>query len=462
MIAGQYRSERRRSLSWPSAALIALVLLVSAAAAQTGIPPTLDLRTAVQRSIDGNPITKISESKVRIAEWKIREARTGTLPTVSFTQSVVGSNNPVFVFGSLLEQGRFGPSNFSIDSLNKPDSLVNFRSQVNLQLPLFDQRQTKSRVSAASIAKRQAELVAEETRQRLRFDVVRTYFGVILDRGMVNVSTEAVKTADANRKKTRDMVDVGMTTEADLLAAEVEFANAGQRKLESESKLVTTLAALNIAIGEKPDLVHVLAGELTEKFFPVEDQEELIRIALESRPDYQRVVLGLESSRVQIRSAKDTGLPRIDVYSNLGYSSPYVANGSSDYTIGASLTYTLFDPGRKARIAQAAEGEVLAGLEREVLGDQIRLEVIRSLQAFKTSDAKIRVSIKSIAQAEEALRIVEDRYKGGLTTFNEVLRAGLAVTKAKQDLLTTRYEYYISYAQILLATGRLNDVRWFE
>lgn len=456
------RPKRRLISSWFPASLAAIAFLVSAADAQTGIPPTLDLRTAVQRSIDGNPITKISESKVRIAEWKIREARTGTLPTVSFTQSVVGSNNPVFVFGSLLEQGRFGPSNFSIDSLNKPDSLVNFRSQVNLQLPLFDQRQTKSRVSAASIAKRQAELAAEETRQRLRFDVVRTYFGVILDRGMVNVSTEAVKTADANRKKTRDMVDVGMTTEADLLAAEVEFANAGQRKLETESKLVTTLAALNIAIGEKPDLVHALAGELTEKFFPVEDQEELIRIALESRPDYQRVVLGLESSLVQIRSAKDTSLPRIDVYSNLGYSSPYVANGSSDYTIGASLTYTLFDPGRKARIAQAAEGEVLAGLEREVLGDQIRLEVIRSLQAFKTSDAKIRVSIKSIAQAEEALRIVEDRYKSGLTTFNEVLRAGLAVTKAKQDLLTTRYEYYISYAQILLATGRLNDVRWFE
>ena len=122
----------------------------------------------------------------------------------------------------------------------------------------------------------------------------------------------------------------------------------------------------------------------------------------------------------------------------------------------------MFDPGRKARIAQAAEGEVLAGLEREVLADQIRLEVIRSLQAFKTSDAKIRVSIKSIAQAEEALRIVEDRYKSGLTTFNEVLRSSSAVTKAKQDLLATRYEYYISYAQILLATGRLNDVRWFE
>lgn len=456
------RPKRRLLSLWFPASLAAIAFLVSAAAAQTGIPPTLDLRTAVQRSIDGNPITKISESKVKIAEWKIREAKTGTRPTVSFTQSVVGSNNPVFVFGSLLEQGRFGPSNFSIDSLNKPDSLVNFRSQVNLHLPLFDQRQTRSRVSAASIAKRQAELAAEETRQRLRFDIVRNYFGVVLDRGMVNVSTEAMKTADANRKKTRDMVDVGMTTEADLLAAEVEFANAGQRKLESESKLVTTLAALNIAIGEKPDLVPVLAGELTEKFFPVEDQDELIRIALESRPDYQRVVLGLEGSRVQIRSAKDSSLPRIDVYSNLGYSSPYVANGSSDYTVGASLTYTLFDPGRKARIAQAAEGEVLAGLEREVLGDQIRLEVIRSLQAFKTSDAKIRVSVKSIAQAEEALRIVEDRYRNGLTTFNEVLRAGLAVTKAKQDLLTTRYEYYISYAQILLATGRLNDVRWFE
>ena len=440
----------------------ALLSFASPARSQTGLLPRLDLRTAVDKAIEGNPVTKSADSRVKIAEAKIRESAAGNKPSVNFSQSVVRSNNPVFVFGSLLEQGRFGPSNFEINSLNNPNGLVNFRTQVNAQMPLFDQRQTSSRVSLAEIGRRQSVLMAEAARQQLRFEVIRTYYGVILERNLVNVTEAAVITAEANRKKTGDMVDVGMTTEADLLAAEVEFAGSGQRKLEAEGQLITTLASFNLTIGEKPDLEHHFAGDLSERFFPVEDQAELIRLAFENRPDYQRALLDVEKSRVQLKSVRDQRLPRVDAFGNFGYSSPYIANGSSDYTLGVNLTYSLFDPGRKARKEQAVEGEVLAGFERDELANQIRLDVIRSLQAFKTSGAKIRVSIKSIAQAEEALRIIDDRYKFGLTTFNEVLRANSALVRARQDLMTTRYEYYVSFARLLLATGRLDDVRWFD
>ncbi|MEO8041839.1 MAG: TolC family protein [Acidobacteriota bacterium] len=443
--------------------LVATVLsLILPVRSQIGLSPRLDLSNAVDKAIEGNPITKSADSRVRIAEAKIRESAAGKRPSFNFSQSVVRSNNPVFVFGSLLEQGRFGPSNFAIDSLNNPEGLFNFRTQVNGQMSLFDQRQTSSRISLAEISKRQSVLMAEAARQQLRFDVIKTYFGVILERNLVTVAVDAVKTAEANRKKTQDMVDVGMTNDADRLAAEVELANAGQRKVEADGQLITTLASLNLTIGEKPDLDHELTGDLRERLFPVEDQAELIRLALENRPDYQRASLEIESSRVQKKSVRDQRLPRVEAFGNFGYSSPYVANGSTDYTIGMNLSYTLFDPGRKARIEQAVEGEVLAGLERDNLANQIRLDVIRSLQAFKTSEAKIRVSIKSIAQADEALRIIDDRYKSGLTTFNEVLRANSALVRAKQDLMTTRYEYYVNFARLLLVTGRLDDVRWFD
>ena len=432
------------------------------ATSQTSLLPRLDLRTAVDRAIEGNPVTKSADSRVKIAEAKIRESAAGTKPSVSFSQSVVGSNNPVFVFGSLLEQGRFGPSNFSIDSLNNPVGLVNFRTQVNAQMPLFDQRQTSTRVSLAEIGRQQSVLMAEAARQQLRFEVIKTYYGVILERSLVKVTEDAVVTAGANRKKTGDMVYVGMTTEADLLAADVEFAGADQRRLEAQSQLTITLASFNVTIGEKPDLDHQLAGDLSERFFPAEDLSELMRLAVENRPDYRRILLDVEKSRLQLKSVRDQRLPRIDAFGNFGYSSPYIANGSSDYTLGVNLTYSLFDPGRKARTEQAVEGEVLAALERDDLGNKIRMDVIRSQQAFKTSEAKIRVSIKSIGQAEEALRIIDDRYKFGLTTFNEVLRANSALIRAKQDLMTTRYEYYVSFARLLLATGRLDDVRWFD
>ncbi|MEP6945102.1 MAG: TolC family protein [Acidobacteriota bacterium] len=451
--------------SVPAAALLIGVPLLAfsfSAKAQIATEPVLGLSQAVEMAIATNPAAKAGETRVKIAEAKIRETTAGKWPFAQFSQSAVRSNNPVYVFGSLLEQGRFGPSNFSIDSLNKPAGLFNFRTQFNAQMPIFDQRQTSSRVSQAEIAKKQAELMADAALQRLRFDVVRSFYGVILGRELIRVSDDAIGAAEANRKKVSDMVDVGMTTEADLLAADLEVATGIQRKIEAQSQLVNTIASLNITTGTNADRERALAGELKEKFFPAADQTEVIRLALESRPDYRCALLDVENSRVKTKALRDMHLPRVDAFGNVGYSSPYIANGSSDYTVGVNLTYTLFDAGRKAREQQAVEGVTLAALERDNLANQVRLDVIRAYQAFKTADARIRVSIKSIARAEEALRITDDRYKAGLTTFSEVVRAGAALTGARQDMLNSRYEFYIGYAGLLLATGTLTDVRWFD
>lgn len=446
----------------PATILTAILFAALAFPAQSVFPPKLGLESAVEKALENSPQTKIADFRIKQAEAKIAESRTGKQPFVEFSQTIVRSNNPVFVFGSRLEQGRFGASNFALDALNDPGGLFNFRSLVSVQKPLFDRRQTRSRVAQTENGKTQAEFQAEAVRQQLRFNVIQTFYGTILAQEMLKVNGEAVRSAEANLKKTKDMVEVGMTTDADFLAADVELANVNQQKLEAESNLVTTLAALNITLGNKPDFEYELTGDLVEKYFPVEEPDELFRIALENRPEYKRAQAAVEMSREQTRAVKNQKLPQVSAFGNFGYSSPYLANGSTDYTVGVSLNYTLFDAGRKARIEQSATGETIAGLEKQNLADQIRLEVIRAAQNYKTAQAKIQVSVKTIAQAEEALRIVQDRYKFGLTTFNEVLRAETALVRAKHNLLSARFAYYISYASVLLATGRLTDARVFE
>ena len=456
---------RNTNLSTLPSFLILLAFAIgsaSAISAQSIFPPKQDLKDAVEKALTNNPQTRVSESRLRIAELKIREAKTGKKPLVQFSQSVIRSNNPVVVFGSLLEQGRFGTSNFAIDSLNNPNGLTNLRSLVSGSMPLFDQYQTKARIEIATTAMSQAELQAEAVRQQLRFDVVRNFYGVVLGKQMLMVSQEAVRSAEVNRKKTKDMSDVGMTTDADFLAAEVELANVVQQKLEAESQLTVTTAALNLLLGEKPEFQREVIGDLQEKYFPIDDQEASIRIALANRPDYLSSELSVKNSKRQTRAVKDLKLPKVDAFGNVGYSSPNIANGSTDYTVGISLTYTLFDAGRKARNEQAAEAETLAESEKSVLANQISFGVVRAFQDHKTAKSKIQVSIKSITQAEESLRIVQDRYKFGLTTFNEVIRSESALVRAKHNLLTARYEYYVSYASLLLATGRLTDTRLFE
>jgi len=443
------------------AAVLSLIL-TSTAAAQDILSPKLDLDSAVSRALESDPRLRATQTQSKIAGERIKEARTHWQPTVEFDQSFTRSNNPVFVFSSLLEQGRFTASNFSLNSLNKPDGLNNFRTSVSVRAPIFDQRQSHSQIARGKIDQNRADLQIEEVSQKLKFDVITTYFGAILADELLKATDAAVRSAKENSRKTQDFVYVGMVAESDSLVANVELANVEQQKLEAQSAVVKTRAALNIAIGERPTTMYQLTGNLQERYFPVEDGSNLVRIALEQRPDYRQALLALDDSHEATRSIRNEKLPRVEAFGTYGYSSPYIANGSSDYTAGIRMSYTLYDPGRKSRIEQSVLSENAASSEKDRLGNQIALEVITAEQNYRTARAKIQVSIKSVIQAEEALRILQDRYKSAISTFETVLRAEAALLRAKHELLEAKYEYYVSYASILLATGRLTDVRAFD
>jgi outer membrane protein TolC len=136
-------------------------------------------------------------------------------------------------------------------------------------------------------------------------------------------------------------------------------------------------------------------------------------------------------------------------------------NGSSDYTVGASLTFNLVDAGRNGRIAQARAANGMMVAEQENLLNQVRFEVVRARQQYLTARERTEVAERMIRQATEAVRIVQDRYREGLTTMTEVLRAQTTLSRARMMVLAARYDCYIGYAQLLLTTGRLTDVQPF-
>ncbi|MBC7358847.1 MAG: TolC family protein [Desulfacinum sp.] len=98
---------------------------------------TLD--RAATAALENHPRLQATAAARKAAEAGLREARSGYLPGVGLSQKVVRSNHPVFVFGSLLEQGRFGPSHFDPGFLNDPDPLTNVRSEASVRWTLFDQ-----------------------------------------------------------------------------------------------------------------------------------------------------------------------------------------------------------------------------------------------------------------------------------------------------------------------------------
>ncbi len=346
--------------------------------------------------------------------------------------------------------------------MNNPDPLNNFRFSLSIKLPLLDGRQTSTRVAVAKLNQKQADAQTDQVAQRIRFETLKAYYGVLLAQMKKEVADEAVKLAEADLRRSRDRVETGTTVGSDLLSAEVQLAEFRQQQIQATGEIIIALAALNTALGLPVDTPQKVSGQLVAKTFDVASQDELIRLSMEHRQDYSRAALAREARREQLKGARGNGCFRVDVFANAGLSTnKWVYGGSGDYLIGASVSFNLFDAARKARIAQARAAAELAANEQEHLANQVRLEVVRAYQEYLSARERLIVAERVISYATEALRIVQDRYHEGLTTITEVLRAETALVRARLNLLAARYEHYVGYAGILLTTGRLTDVEPF-
>jgi len=110
----------------------------------------LSLREAVRLSLRENKAVTGAGAGVRACEARITQAHAGMLPKINYSESFTRSDNPVFVFGSLLTQHQFGVENFSVGPLNRPDFLNNFQSQVTADQTLYDAGQTTGPLQPAT------------------------------------------------------------------------------------------------------------------------------------------------------------------------------------------------------------------------------------------------------------------------------------------------------------------------
>ena len=72
----------------------------------------------------------------------------------------------------------------------------------------------------------------------------------------------------------------------------------------------------------------------------------------------------------------------------------------------------------------------------------------------KESSARIDMARKQIVLAEEMLEISRTKYRTGLATVSEVLKARAQLAEARINLLTARKDFAVSLAQLYMILGR--------
>lgn len=420
------------------------------------------LTHALHTALAQHPKISLATSQTRAADSGLRGARAGYFPKISLSHKILRSNNPVFVFGSLLEQARFGVEHFDPTFLNDPDPLTNARTEALVTLPVFDQLFTATRVAESQRAQRKARLLEDWVRQEIFLGVIRSFYGVIVARERVLVAQEAVRETEAQVRRIQALFENGQVVRSDLLAAQVQHLEFSQQLVEAEGEYHAAQEAFQTAVGRPLSPYPEPTQKMPDVLLPLHPLTQYTEDALASRPDVAMLREDLQVARLRLREARARYLPRVDAFSSYGVSGSDWKSGSSDYTLGLSFSWDLYEGRRRPGIDQALALVAAAEAQVQEAEHQVRFQVVQAYESLQAARQRLSLSQKAVAQAAEALRIVKDRYSEGLTIITEVLRAETAYRRAQWMELGARYDHVVRYAELLFRTGRLHDVAPFE
>ena len=157
--------------------------------------------------------------------------------------------------------------------------------------------------------------------------------------------------------------------------------------------------------------------------------------------------------------AKSSFGPRVNAFAGWEMDNPtFVAGGGGNNWLGGiEVQFDIFQGGAKrAELSRqrALEEKVVAMKQGSQRCSSPRSEA--SLLRRDASRQQIEVARAAIAQAQESLRINQDRYDSGLTTITDLLGAEDAARRSQTDYWEAVYHFQTSYANLELASGNLN------
>ena len=244
-----------------------LVLISCISCAGVSAQEPLTLKDAIQVALKESPDVEAARADLDEARAGLALARTQYLPQVNFIEDMSRGNDPVYVFGTLLRQQQFTQADFALDSLNKPEPLGNFSTRVSGNWLLFDSLRTQKLVHSADLMKKSATSSAEAVDQKVVFDIVRAYQGVLYAERQVDIAKHEYETSESLLSSVDDHVKAGLAVESDRMSAQVSVATRKQGLIEAQGELDLAWAQLRLAMG-KPELKSSPLRPINQKDFP--------------------------------------------------------------------------------------------------------------------------------------------------------------------------------------------------
>lgn len=418
---------------------------------------SLTLEEAISAALKNNPQVVATRHEVEAAGFQVTNARSGLLPQLYLSESFNHTNSPLWAFGTKLNQGVIEATDFNPNHLNEPDAVSNFNTALSLTWNIYDGGQTWIGWRQAQQGRQAAVLSLQRAEQQIIAQAAKAYMRLLLAVENHEVIVQSLETARAHLKLVQNRFRSGISVKSDVLRAQVRIADLEQKRLMAHSQIQVAQAMLHAAMG-RPDTGSIIPATPFDRCTALkENLTQLIDRALEKRVDLKQLKLQKVIANKEVDRARAGHWPTLALQGSYELNSEEFSESAENYTVGAVLRMNLYS-GQRVSSQTAVAKAMVAKVESLCKGFElkVRVETQRAFYQAQSTWQSISVARSAVAQAEESLRIVGNRYGNGLLTIVDLLDAQVALQQAHTQVFKALHDYKVARIELALAAGELD------
>ncbi len=377
------------------------------------------------------PNVKVARAGVNAASGRRVQATSGLLPSLGTT----GTYTNVFLA--------------PVGVVPNVGATSGFQLTASLQQLVFDFNHTRDLVRQASALQRSATANLTRVQSDTVLLVKEAFYQYGQAQRLVTVNEANVTNTQSQLDLAQARLKTGLGLPADVVRAQAQVASAIFDL--NLARNAASLASVNLAqqMGIDPRTPICLA-ETNEPAIAAADPCALNEQALKCRPEMLQAISNVKAAEFAVSAAKTYNSPEFSANAGLLERGSDFPPGNNTLTYGFAMQWYPFDSGLTAGKVEEARANLTAAqadLESTKLG--VTSDVSQSYLNLMTAEQRVTTAEAEVANAQEALRLVEGRYKSGLGTFLDVIDAQTAFTTASTNKVNAQSE--VNQARAALA-----------
>jgi multidrug efflux system outer membrane protein len=326
------------------------------------------------------------------------------------------------------------------------------------QLDLFGQLRRATESS-------RAQLLSTEYAQKtevltLVSDVASDYFTLLSLDLQLQITLDTIKTQGDAVKLTEHRLEHGVATKLEVLQAKQVLDTANAQVPELQRQIGQEEDAISILVGDYPHIV-TRGLPLVSQQSPPEVPAGLPSSLIARRPDIFQAEQNLISANAQIGVAKAAFFPQISLTGLAGGAvgrstifSSIVSSNIGTWGGTTQLTQPIFEGGRLRGNLRSAESQQRQSMIAYKQAIQLAFrDVSDALIAYQKYYEVRKAQENTVQDLSESVDTSLKRYRGGITTYLEVLDNQRSLFSAQLTLAQDRGNEFQSVVQLYKALG---------